>query len=72
MTQSTIGFLKRNGFKKMEKNSYANENCNVVFEDGRFAVANNDGKAIYSNDNSIFWLIGVLSYYDYIPKNYVE
>ena len=25
-------FLKRNGFKKMEVNSYANDKCNVVFE----------------------------------------
>lgn len=72
MTNSTISFLKRNGFKKMEANSYANDECNVVFEDGKFAVANNDGNAIYSNDNSIFWLIGVLSYYHYIPKNYIE
>jgi hypothetical protein len=72
MIQSTISFLKRNGFKKMETNSYANDECNVVFEDGKFAVANNEGRAIYSNDNSIFWLIGALSYYHYIPKNYIE
>ncbi len=65
-----IEFLKRNGFEKMDKNSYANDRCNVVFEENGYSVANSNGDAIYSNDFNIYWLIGVLTYYGFIEKDY--
>lgn len=67
-----IGFLIKNGFDRMETNSYANDKCNVVINNngGYYAVANNLGDVMYSNDLTIYWLIGVLTYYDYIDKNY--
>jgi len=66
-----IGFLKRNGFERMEKNSYANDKCNVTFEEyGYYGVSDNEGNTMYSTNLEIYWLIGVLTYYDYIPKNY--
>ena len=68
--KQVIEFLKRNGFKKIEPNSYANDICNVVINDWNYAVSNNRGDAIYSNDENIYWLIGVLTYYGYINKNY--
>lgn len=71
MKNSVIRFLKLNGFSKMEKSSYANNLCNVVLnKDGTYTVADNNGGCIYSNDGNIYWLIGVLTYYRYIDKNY--
>jgi len=63
-------FLKANGFKEIESNSFANENCNVVVEDGYYLVSNNYGYEMFSADLNIYWLIGVLTWFDYIPKNY--
>jgi hypothetical protein len=68
--KDVIKFLKLNGFKKIETNSYANDRCNVVLEKDSYAVANNSGDAMYSKDLNIYWLIGVLTYYNYMDKNY--
>jgi hypothetical protein len=70
--KSVIGFLKRNGFKRMEKNSYANNLCNVVITENSYEVANNDGITIFSHNLHIYWLIGVLTSLKYIPKDYVD
>ena len=71
--KTIIGFLKRNGFERMEVNSYANDRCNVVFQEGGgYAVANSEGDVIYSLDNNIYWLIGVLTRFGYIEKNYID
>lgn len=72
MKNTTISFLKRNGFNKMETNSYANELCNVVYEDGMLSVINNNGASNHCNNDSMFWLIGVLVHHHYIPKQYIE
>jgi len=65
-----IEFLKRNGFEKIEAGSYANNICNVVIKNNSYAVSNNNGDAMYSKNLNIYWLIGVLTYYGYINKNY--
>lgn len=70
--KSVIDFLKMNGFKSMELGSYANDKCNVVITPNNYEVANNNGDVVYSKDHSIYWLIGVLTYYRYIPKDYVD
>lgn len=66
-----VQFLKRNGFEKTEPNSYANNMCNIVITDVVYEVADSEGGIMYSNDLNIYWLIGVLTYYGYINKNYV-
>lgn len=66
-------FLLKNGFTVLEKDrSYANEFCNVVIEDDCYAVANNEGNTMYSVDLNIYWLIGILTYYGYLNKNYKQ
>ena len=78
MNEKVIDFLVKNGFTWMEKNSYANDMCNVVYEElksdnkkiGYYAVSNNNGDTMYSSTLEIYWLIGVLTYYGYIDKNY--
>ena len=66
-------FLLSNGFEKMEYNSYANNVCNVIInnEDGIYEVANNEGDVMYSNDMSIYWLIGYLTFTKFITQNYI-
>lgn len=67
---SAIAFLKKNGFKRIERNSYANSMCNVVIDLWNYSVADNTGNTMYSKDLNIYWLIGVLTYYGYMDKNY--
>ena len=68
--QPIVRFLKKNGFRRMDKNSYANDLCNVVITKEGYEVADNDGAVIYNSNHSIYWLIGLLTYYKYIDKNY--
>ena len=68
--QACIKFLERNGFLKMELNSYANSTCNIVFDDSDvMTVAENDGSHFFMNAN-IYTLIGWLTYYRHISRNY--
>ena len=50
----------------------ANDRCNVVFETDHYAVANNQGDVMYSEDMNIYWLIGMLTYHGYMDKNYKQ
>ncbi|CAL67419.1 hypothetical protein [Christiangramia forsetii] len=68
--KDVIKFLKKNGFKNMELGSYANDLCNVVINSNEYEVADNEGNTMYSKDHNIYWLIGVLTYYGFIEKNY--
>ena len=65
-------WLLLNGFKEMEKNSYANDFCNVVIneEDECYEMADADGNVMYSPNLNIYWLVGILTWHDYIPRNY--
>lgn len=66
-----IGFLVQNGFSEMEEGVYANGKCNVVIQDDlTYAVCNNDGYAMYSDNSNIYWLVGVLTWHGYIEKDY--
>lgn len=70
--EDIVNFLTANDFKKIDENSYANSLCNVVIEKDHYAVANNNGDVMYSRDYNIYWLIGVLTYYGFISKNYIQ
>ena len=72
MKQPVIDFLIANEFERMELNRYVNHSCNVTYRGGHYVVSNNDGWAMYSKDENIYWLIGVLTYYGYIDKNYKQ
>ncbi|WP_372650838.1 hypothetical protein [Draconibacterium sp.] len=68
-----ISFLENNGFEKLTDNNYWNDTCNVKFQDGGgYAVSDKLDNTMYSIDNNIYWLIGVLTYYGFIDKNYVD
>lgn len=63
-------FLILNGFEKIEKNSFTNDLCNVTIEKDHYAVADNQGNTMYSDNLKIYWLIGILTYFRFIGKNY--
>lgn len=65
-----ISFLKLNGFEKMEANSYANNLCNVTLHDDCLTFADNQGNTTLFGEMNIYTLIGWLTYYSYIPKDF--
>lgn len=71
MHKDVIKFLENNGFKKIEENSFANDKCGIVYEDMKYTVSDNEGNTMYSENRNIYWLIGILTYYGFMDKNYV-
>lgn len=68
--KAIIEFLEKNGFKRIEENSYSNDLCNVVIEKDHYVLANNEGDVMYSPNLNIYWLIGALTYLGFMDKNY--
>jgi len=66
-----IPFLKRNGFKKMEQNHYANDMCGVVIEKDRIVVANNYGQEVFLH-HCFYALLGYLTYRKFIEKTFKD
>lgn len=71
-------FLEKNGFVKVVPETWANKKCFVkVLDISSYSIRIlgdtfwND-KYLYSQDLNIYWLIGVLTYYGLIDKNYKQ
>lgn len=63
-------FLKKNGFEEID-DLYANDKCAVVVHSKYYQVVFfEDGGCMCSEDLNIYWLIGVLTYYGLLNKNY--
>ena len=68
-----IEFLEKNGFVELIKGDYGNSKCIVNIGERYYTIinaANND--KMYSQNLNIYWLIGVLTYYGYMDKNYKQ
>jgi hypothetical protein len=66
-------FMLMNGFiEQPADNSFINDHCAVEVQETGYAVCNNNGDCMYSDNHSIYWLIGNLTYYGYITKNYKQ
>lgn len=70
-------FLEKNGFEKrfdyvMGENIYIRGRCSVCIRDRYYKVIDKDHDVMYSDDLNIYWLIGVLTYYGYMDKNYKQ
>lgn len=69
-------FLEKNGFEYYEINDYFhNDNCVVKIGETSYTIISyevcfNEEYTMYSQDLNIYWLIGVLTYYNLIDKNY--
>ena len=70
ITNPVITFLKLNGFTKHKDGTLSNNKIKIVINKKNYTLRSNDGTEMYSNDLNIYWLIGVLTYYDLIDKNY--
>lgn len=65
-----ISFLKKNGFVKVEVNSYSNPlGTNVVIDNDVVQVANSFGEILYCSEN-FYSIIGYLFFHNLILQNY--
>lgn len=69
-TRIIISLLRKNGFKCMERFSYANDMCGVVFNEDGICIATNEGDEFVCDD--MFQMIGFLTYYGFMNKNYKQ
>lgn len=63
-------FLLSNGFTEYGHDCYINHSCTITVIDETYHIKNIAGDTMYSKDLNIYWLIGVLTYYGYMDKNY--
>jgi len=70
-------FLIKNEFEPKGEDEFFNERCSIVYHKekhktkfvGFYEFKFEDG-SIFSRDENIYYLIGVLTYYNLINKNY--
>lgn len=71
-----IKLLKLNGFKKIKKDIYSNGKCNIKintpyeFNKYNYTIIDKQGNSMITENMNIYWLIGFLTYYRYIDRNY--
>lgn len=77
MYTSITDFLEENNFNKIDDYNCSNEKCKIIIvTDGEipfYIVRDNDkenGDDWYSDNLNIYTLIGYLTYYGYMNKNY--
>ena len=75
---AVVEFLRVNGFVGLDgvDGVFANSKCTVtVMETNKYQVSwvdeNNKGRSIDSDDLNLYWLIGALTYYNLIQKDWV-
>ena len=72
--KEVIDFLEKNGFSKYDtSNDYVHSTNNsfvTIFDDCYEVYIPENDSVMWSNDISIYWLIGVLTYYNLIEKDY--
>jgi hypothetical protein len=65
-------FLLKNGFTEYGDNGYKNQSCTITIIDDTYHVKNTTGDTMYSKDLNLYWLIGVLTYYGFMKKDYIS
>ena len=78
--QDIINFLTLNGFTytKDDKHNFTNNKCHIIVHNNESQWNNNHYEVqtpegyTCSPDLQIYWLIGYLTYYGYIDKNYKQ
>lgn len=68
MKQYIENFLIKNDFKK-SKNVYTNNNCSVIIYDSNIGVRHGVGETFCKSHN-LYWIIGYLTWFGLIDKNY--
>lgn len=73
--KDTEEFLILNKFKQGKlghRNEYSNDLGKVIIHTTHYEVVFLDNAAMFSKDLNIYWLIGVLTYYDIMPMFYLK
>lgn len=66
-------FLTQNGFEEVNYFTYKNKKCCVYIGEDDYIVKNLiDEWEMFSTDRQIYWLIGVLTYYNLMDRNYKD
>jgi hypothetical protein len=68
-------FLLLNGFTEKGTHVFKNDKCTVTVDGDCYEVIFiyiDEEASLTSHDLSIYWLVGVLTWYDLMPKEYVE
>lgn len=69
--------LVRNGFTNinMKEHVYVNDTCTIKIiidnenmKNSCYSITNNEDETMYSTNLNIYWLVGVLIYYNHIKK----
>ena len=67
-------FLLKNSFEKKEYNTYANSKCTVKVVDDYYQIDFYDSElgegSMYTDSLSMYHLIGILTWYDLMDRNY--
>lgn len=65
-------FLTVNGFRQEKHNIWSNEHVDVTINERYYQVTiKKDGSFMQSDNLNIYWLIGVMTYYGWMERNYV-
>ena len=64
-------FLIKNGFIEKDKTHFNNEKVEIIIHDEEYYEIIDGEYHMYSKDINIYWLIGTLTYHDWMVKNYV-
>jgi hypothetical protein len=69
-----IMFLETNGFKQVNDYTWENDKCTVQLLDFQYIVTDKtpDPGTMFSDNLSIYWLIGVLTYRNLMDRNYKD
>jgi len=67
-------FLLNNGFEKKENNNYHNSECTIIvnkdYYEVQFIEPDLGGVSMYTDSLSVYHLVGILTWFNLIDKNY--
>jgi hypothetical protein len=67
-------FLLNNGFEKKEDNNYHNSECTIIvnkdYYEVQFIEPDLGGVSMYTDSLSVYHLVGILTWFNLIDKNY--
>ena len=66
-------FLLKNGFKGIGGDSYRNSECTIIVTEDQYEIQftqEGDEVSMYTDSLSIYHLIGILTWYDLMDRNY--
>lgn len=68
--KSVTEFLRENRFIPQSENVYSNGNCTLTITEQGYEIRDMYNNTMYSKDHNIYWLIGLLTYFKFMDRNY--